>query len=759
LTTTILKRNGIATSLHLDKLHKVAEFACKGLEEEGYTADRLVKEVAIQLKDNMTTRQIQRTLVQTAVELTSISEPNWQYVASRLLAYDAYKEAALNRGYNHFGYGNFYELLQELTDKGLYGSYIIEGFSKDEIQELGRYIVPERDYLLNYSGLKLLLDRYVIRGFNRDILELPQEMFMGIAMHLSLVEKNAENKMKWAKKYYDLASTLRFTFATPTMSGARKVHHQLSSCFIDTVGDSLKGIYASTTNFAEVSKNGGGMGLYYGKVRGRGSDIRGYKNTSSGIIPWIRLANDTSVSVDQLGQRSGSVSVWTDCWHIDLLEFLKLKTNSGDDRAKAHDVFPGICFSDLFWRMAGDDMEEIWYLFCPHEIEKEMGFRLEDAWGEEWEIKYSQCIQNKRLRRQEVKIKDIVKLVITSQLETGTPFVMNRDSVNRMNPNGHAGIIRSSNLCTEILQNMNEQQFVEHTIKTENGDDIIVTEVKAGDFVVCNLSSTVVSRNLTNEQLEESVNAQMRAMDAVIDLNEYPLPNAAVTNKKYRAVGLGSMGYHHALALQGIRWESEEHLEWADQYYEKLSFYTIKASMELAKERGAYPLFEGSDWHTGAYFDKRGLKTVSGGLDWDGLREKVRVHGVRNAYMMAVAPNGSTSVIAGTSASIDPIMDKYWLEEKKGLTVPQTAPDLDKDTFWLYKEAHRTDQMYSIRANSVRQKYIDQGQSFNLYIDPDQVTLRTIFNYYYEAWRLGVKTVYYVRSKSLEIEECVSCSA
>jgi ribonucleoside-diphosphate reductase alpha chain len=750
----IVKRNGTIASLNIDKLKVVAEFAC-----EGYTSERLVKEVEIQLKDNITTRQIQRTLVQTAVELTSIAEPKWQFVASRLLAYDAYKEAAINRGYSHFGYGDFYELVKDLTDKGLYGKYILESYTEDEVRELGNYIVPERDYLLNYNGLKLLMDRYVIRGFDKEILELSQEMFMGIGMHLALSEKTPEDKMKWAKKYYDLASNLRFTFATPTMSGARKPYHQLSSCFIDTMGDSLKGIYATNTNFAEVSKNGGGMGIYVGKVRGRGSDIRGFKNTSGGIVPWIKLINDTAVSVDQLGTRNGSVSVTTDIWHIDLLEFLKLRTNSGDDRAKAHDIFPALSIPDLFWKLAGEDMNKTWYLFCPHEVKKTMGFNLEDAWGEEWEQKYQQCIDNKNLRRIEVAIKDVVKLMITSQIETGTPFVMNRDTVNRTNPNSHEGIVRSSNLCQEILQNMSEQKFVEHVIKDENGDDIIVTKIKAGDFVVCNLSSTVASKNLTDELLEEVVSTQIRAMDAVIDQNEYPLPNAEITNKKWRAVGLGTMGYHHALALLGIKWESEEHLQWADEYYAKWAYYAIKTSMELAKERGSYSQFNGSDWHTGAYFDKRGLKGVIYGLDWDWLREQVSINGIRNGWLMAVAPNGSTSVIAGTSASIDPIMDKYWLEEKKGLTIPQTAPDLNSKTFWLYVEAHKVDQMYSIRANSIRQKYIDQSQSFNLYIDPESVSMREIFNMYYEAWRLGTKTVYYVRSKSLEIEECVSCSA
>jgi ribonucleoside-diphosphate reductase alpha chain len=755
--TTIIKRNGVETSLNLDKLRKVAEFACEGYE--GYSAARLIKEVEMQLKDGMTTRQIQRTLVQTAIELTSISEPDWQFVASRLLAYDAYKEAAINRAYNHFGYGDFFDLIVELTNKGLYGAYMLQSYTKEEIDELGRYIKPERDYLLNYSGLKLLLDRYVIRGADKEIYELPQEMFMGVSMHLASVEKTTEDKMKWAKKYYDLSSTLRFTFATPTMSGARKVHHQLSSCFIDTVPDSRKGIYASLDNFAEVSKNGGGMGKYWGKVRGRGSSVRGIKNASKGVVPGIKLDDDTSTYIDQLGTRNASVTEWIDMSHIDLLEFLKMKTNSGDDRLKAHNIFQGICVPDLFWKMAGDDMEQTWYLFCPYEIDQEMGFRLEDSYDEEWKEKYRQCIENKRLRRIEVKIKDIVKLVITSLLETGGPFIFNRDTVNRLNPCNNSGMIYSTNLCTEIAQNMSETKFVPKKVTLPDGLEIDTHDIEYSDFVVCNLSSTVISRNLTDRELEEVVTAQMRAMDASIDLNDYPLALAKVTNKKYRAVGLGSMGYHHALALQGIKWESEEHLEWANRWFEKWSFFAIKASMELAKERGKCPASEGSDWETGAYFEKRGLRSYTGGLIWDWLRKECAKYGVRNSYMMAPAPNGSSSIYGNTSACNDPVQDKYWLEEKKGMTIPQTAPDLSPQTFWFYTEAHKVDQMYSIRAAAVRQRYIDQSQSFNLYVDPENITMREIFNLYYEAWRLGMKTVYYVRSKSLEIEECVSCSA
>jgi ribonucleoside-diphosphate reductase alpha chain len=243
-------------------------------------------------------------------------------------------------------------------------------------------------------------------------------------------------------------------------------------------------------------------------------------------------------------------------------------------------------------------------------------------------------------------------------------------------------------------------------------------------------------------------------------LNYYPIPQAAVTNKKMRAIGIGMQGYHHALALKGIKWESEDHLFFSDEYTAKWSFGIIKASMELAKERGHYPECPGSDWMTGTYFDKRNLTDIDQyGLDWAWLKKQCMKYGVRNGNLMAIAPTGSTSVVSGSSAGIDPIMDKYWLEEKKGLTVPMTAPDLSPQTFWYYIEAHNVDQMWSIRANAVRQKYIDQGQSFNLYIKPEETSLREVFNLYHEAWRLGVKTVYYMRSKSLEVEDCVSCSA
>ena len=276
---------------------------------------------------------------------------------------------------------------------------------------------------------------------------------MGIAMHLAIPE-NQEDRVMWAKRFYDVLSSLKATMATPTMSNARKPFYQLSSCFIDTVEDSLKGIYKSLDNFAEVSKFGGGMGIYIGKIRAIGSAIRGFKGASGGVIPWIKLFNDTAVAVDQLGVRNGSVAIWLDAWHKEVPEFLQLRTNNGDDRKKAHDIFPGICYPNLFWKLAEEDIDANWYMMCPHEIKSVKGYSLEDFYGEEWEERYYDCVNDERIDKRVMSVKDIVRLIIKSAAETGTPFAFYRDTVNKMNPNKHKGMIYSSNLCTEIMQNM-----------------------------------------------------------------------------------------------------------------------------------------------------------------------------------------------------------------------------------------------------------------------------------------------------------------
>jgi ribonucleoside-diphosphate reductase alpha chain len=739
----IVKRNGKEEELNYSKLKKVIDYACEGLEN----CDPLELEHALigEFRNGITTREIQEALVKTAIEKTSIEQPNWQFVAARLYLYDAYKEAGLSRKYKKFGYSDFFKLVHCLTKQDVYGDYLLQHYSKEEVEELGEYIKPERDFLFNYVGVKQLMDRYTAKSNKAEIMELPQERFMIVAMHLAMKEKH---RIHWAKRFYDVLSQLKATVATPTLANAGKVFHQLSSCFIDTVDDNLWSIYNTNDAFAHVSKFGGGMGIAITKVRAKNSPIRGVAGASGGIVPWIKNFNNTALACNQLGVRQGSVAIYLDVWHKDVLDFLQLKTNAGDDRMKAHDIFPAVNLPDNFMRAV--ENRENYYLFCPHEVETYFSARLEDTYGEEFEDFYKKCVDHPMLPRVEIPAIDIMKRIMQSAFETGTPFIMFKDTVNRMNPNKHAGMIYSSNLCTEILQNGSPSRLVEERIEGNQ----IIRQVENGDYITCNLASINLGRVESDEDLENTTTTLMRSMDNVIDLNFYPVKQSEITNQKYRAIGLGVSGYHQDLAQKGISWESEQHLEYADELFENINYYAIKASMENAKEKGSYELFEGSEWQRGEYFIRRKYSS----LRWKKLREEVQKHGVRNSYMFAIAPTGSTSLISGSTAGIDPVFSKFWMEEKKNGLIPQTAPNLNLKTFWFYKEAHNIDQVWSIRAAGIRQRHIDQGQSFNLYIRPT-ISAKEMLNLYLTAWKVGMKTLYYVRSQSLEVEDCVSCSS
>lgn len=735
-----------------DKLDELLRIVQSDFNDESYSLSALQAKFDSFYKPSMNEEECYAALVKAAVELTTPEAPNWEFIASRLLNYSFQNN--LTNVMNKYGITCLYEKIRYMCDKGLYGDYILTHYSRIEIDEAEGFIVKDRDKLFTYSGLDLLLKRYVIHDHNHVPLETPQEMFMGIALHLCMNEKI--DRMKWVKRTYDMLSRLEVTMATPTMSNARKPYHQLSSCFIDMVPDSLDGIYRSLDNFAKVSKLGGGMGMYFGKVRATGSAIRGFKGAAGGVIRWIRLVNDTAVAVDQLGMRQGAVAVYLDVWHKDLPEFLQLRTNNGDDRMKAHDVFPAVCYPDLFWKLADENIDAPWYLMCPHEILAVKGYSLEDYYGEEWEKRYYDCVNDSHISKRTVSVKDIVRLVLRSAVETGTPFAFNRDTVNRMNPNGHAGMIYCSNLCTEIAQNMAPIEYVSTNISVENGDTVLLTTTRPGDFVVCNLASLSLG-NLPledDEYMQRTIETAVRALDNVIDLNFYPLEYAKLTNHKYRSIGLGVSGYHHMLAKRNIKWESEEHLKFVDEVFERINYAAIKADNALAIERGAYKLFDGSDWQNGDYFKKRGYTSEK----WKDLQRSVCENGMRNAYLLAVAPTSSTSVLSGTTAGVDPVMKRFYLEEKKGSMLPRVAPELSINTWWYYKPAHTIDQTWSIKAAGVRQRHIDQAQSMNLYIT-NEFTMRQVLNLYIEAWKAGVKTIYYVRSKSLEVEDCDSCSA
>lgn len=741
----------IASAVGAEGLSACLTRAAKDYPDDAYAISRLAAKYQSFEKSDMDAEGRLSALVRAAAELTTQEAPKWEFIAARLLMFKFRR--ALTQETARRNIGSFYEKLRYLTDEGLYGAYIPESYSKAEIGACAAFMDERRDDLFTYAGLDLMLARYVIRTRGHIPLETPQEMFLGIALHLAMPEK--KDRLDWVKKFYDALSLFQMTMATPTLSNARKPFHQLSSCFVDTVPDSLEGIYHSVDSFAKVSKFGGGMGMYFGKVRATGSTIRGFEGAAGGVIRWIKLVNDTSVAVDQLGMRQGAVAVYLDAWHKDLPEFLQLRTNNGDDRLKAHDVFPGVCYPDLFWKMAGQDLNQSWYLMCPHEILTVKGYSLEDSYGETWEERYLACVADARIRKREIPLKELVRLILKSAVETGTPFAFFRDTVNRMNTNPQAGMIYCSNLCTEIAQNMSGTELLSREIETKDGETVVVTTTRPGDFVVCNLASLSLGTLPVEDEeaMRGVVGTAVRALDNVIDLNFYPVAYAGITNARYRAIGLGVHGYHHMLARRGIAWEKPEHIAFADAVFERINYLAVEASAQLAQEKGAYPLFPGSDWQTGAYFEKRGYVSEK----WQALSEKVAAGGMRNAYLIAVAPTSSTSILAGTTAGVDPVMHRFFLEEKKGAILPRVAPELSMKTHWYYKSAHLVDQKWSVRAAGARQRHIDQSQSLNLYIT-DEYTLRQVLDLYILAHEAGVKTVYYVRSKALEVEACESCA-
>ncbi|WP_425283789.1 ribonucleoside-diphosphate reductase subunit alpha [Mesobacillus persicus] len=711
-----------------------------------------------------------------ALNQVSMADPNWTFLAAKLYVHELYRKASVNRGFSQESkYGDFYALITELTRIGIYSEDLLSEYSKEEIEQLGVVIVPERDELFQYIGLFLLADRYLAKDYEGNVYELPQERFMIIAMTLMKKEERGQ-RLQLVKDAYWAMSNLYMTVATPTLANAGKSYGQLSSCFIDTVDDSLDGIYLNNWDIARLSKDGGGLGIYLGKVRALGSDIKKFKGNSSGVVPWIRLINDTAVSVDQLGQRQGAIAVYLDVFHKDIMNgFLDLKTNNGDERRKAHDLFTGVSIPDLFMEKLNETDEQgrsigEWHTFCPHQVKQVMGWTdesgtslgLEDFYDEKngkfFSEKYEEAVNHPLLPRKTYRAMDIMARIMISQLETGTPYMFYRDEVNRQNANKHKKgtgrtSIYCSNLCTEITQNMSATTIVKE-YKDEDGNIVIVR--KPGDFVVCNLSSINLPRAVRENVLDKLIPIQMRMLDNVIDQQTISVGQADVTNKKYRAVGLGTFGWHHLLALKGIYWESEEAVSYADQLYEDIAYFTIRSSMELAKEKGAYSEFSGSEWQTGEYFERKQYHDDR----WKDLRKDVSKYGVRNGWMMAVAPNSSTAKIGGSTDGIDPLYAVEYAEEKKNFKFKVTAPDLDHHTYNYYRRTrHMLDQHWSIRQNAARQRHVDQSISFNLYVRHD-IKAKELLQFHMEAWRKGLKTTYYVRSTSqTEMEACEACQS
>lgn len=773
---TVIKRSGRVEPLDVTKIQKFTHSAVLGLEN--VSQSELEVDAKIQFRDKITTEEIQQTLIKTAVDKIDVDAPEWTYVAARLFLYDLYHKV------NRFtGYGK----LKDYFERGESEGRIIKGLrGKFDLDFLDTKIVPERDLQFNYLGIKTLYDRYLIKDRSNKPIELPQHMFMSIAMFLA---QNEREPNEWAVKFYDLLSRFEVMAATPTLSNARTPRHQLSSCYIGSTPDNIEGIFDGYKEMALLSKYGGGIGWDYSKVRGLGSYIDGHKNAAGGVVPFLKITNDVAIAVDQLGTRKGAISVYLEPWHTDIFDFIDLKKNSGEERRRAHDLFPALWIPDLFMKRVEED--GAWTLLDPHECQD-----LTNLHGEAFEKRYLEYERMEGIIKETIRAKELWKKVLTSYFEIGSPFLCFKDNANRLNPNAHKGIIRSSNLCTEIFQNTepnhyliqveyedgSSERFEEHAIITTDtgvekrankitsmdslqGKKVFIAEriAQEGKTAVCNLASINLSKIHTKEDIERVVPIAVRMLDNVIDLNFYPNKKVKRTNLETRAIGLGVMGEAQMLAESKIVWGSQEHLERIDEIMEQVSYHAIKASSTLAKEKGIYPDFEGSNWSKGIFpidlANSEAKKLVDrGGLfgtdcDWDSLREQVKRDGMRNGYLMAIAPTSSISILVGTTQTIEPIYKRKWFEENLSGLIPVVAPNLSLETWNFYQSAYDLDQNLLIKAASIRQKWIDQGQSTNIFISLDKASGKYLNDIYMNAWKLGLKSTYYLRSQSPQAEE------
>ena len=785
---TVIKRNGRTEALDISKIQKYTSAAVEGLSN--VSQSELEVDAQIQFRDGITSKEIQQTLIKTAVDKIDIDAPNWTFVASRLFMFNLYHQVNSFTGYCS---------LEKYFQRGEKEGRLLLGLSDMyDLERLEKHIKPERDMLFNYLGVKTLYDRYLIKDSNSNPIELPQHMFMAISMFLAQRE---ENKHEWAIKFYDMISTFEVMLATPTLSNARTTRHQLSSCYIGSTPDNIEGIFDSYQEMAMLSKFGGGIGWDWTGVRSMGSYIDGHKNAAGGTVPFLKITNDIAIAVDQLGTRKGAIAVYLEPWHIDINDFLDLKKNSGEERRRAHDLFPALWLNDMFMNRVQEDA--IWTLFDPYDCKD-----LAKLYGEDFNKRYLELEEDETLIKERVKAKDLWKKILTSYFETGSPFLCFKDNANRANPNDHYGVIRSSNLCTEIFQNTEPNHYKIKFI-FENGDSVsyeeeelvevdsgikkpakkvtaldslggmpiyVVEKEKVdGATAVCNLASVNLSRINTKEEIDRIVPIAVRALDNVIDLNFYPVEKVKRTNMRSRSIGLGVMGEAQMLAEQNISWGSQDHFDKIDEVMEAVSYNTISASSDIALEKGSYAEFEGSKWSRGIMpMDHANAEVINlvdrGGLfasayEWNELRDKVKKQGMRNGYLMAIAPTSSISILTGTTQAIEPVFKRKWFEENLSGLIPVVVPKLSPETWSYYTPAYDLDQRLLIKAAAIRQKWLDQGQSLNIFITLDKASGKYLNDIYMLAWKLGLKSTYYLRSQSPEVAndvedrsmECVGC--
>ena len=752
--------DGAKRPLDLDRLRRVIGEASVGLS--GVSCELLEKDTLANAFDGMPVAELSQALVLSA-RMRIEEEPNYTFAAARLLL-DQVREQAVGRPVTQAELQDgWLEYFEQYIQSGIEYGILSRELATFDLPKLAKACHLERDNLFQFQGLQILADRYFLHIEGRRI-ELPQAFWMRVAMGLAQREVNREDV---AISFYEQLSTMRYVSSTPTLFNAGCANQQLSSCFLITIGDDLGDIFKAMRDDALLSKFSGGLGNDWTPVRALGSHIKGTNGNSQGVIPFMKIANDTAVAVNQGGKRKGAICAYLETWHLDIEEFLDLRKNTGDDRRRCHDMNTANWVPDLFLERVEADGD--WTLFSPNEAPD-----LHDTFGRDFKIKYEQyeamAKAGKIRTTKTLKAVALWRKMLSMLFETGHPWITFKDPCNLRSPQQHCGVVHSSNLCTEITLNTSQDEVA-----------------------VCNLGSINLAAHTTKagvdiEKLKETVSVAMRMLDNVIDINLYNVPEARRSNLRHRPVGLGIMGFQDALAIRGIPYASDEAVEFADESMEAVSYSAILASSKLAKERGTYASYAGSLWSQGILpldsikllADSRApgalTQDTRARLDWTPVREHVAKHGMRNSNCLAIAPTATISNIIGVSQSIEPmyqnlyvksnmsgdftVINMYLVDDLKarGLWDRQMADDLKyydgsvtaiqripDDLKRIYATAFEISFTWLIDCASRRQKWIDQAQSLNLYMrEPSGKKLDEMYRH---AWHMGCKTTYYLRSQ------------
>ncbi|MET3792294.1 ribonucleoside-diphosphate reductase subunit alpha [Aquamicrobium terrae] len=747
------------------RFRRIVEEACEGLE--AVSPQPVLTEALRNLYDGITEDELSLAPILAARTLVE-TEPNYSFVSARLLL-DRLRREALSfvtgrpeQATQADMAGRYASYFPEFIRTGIEAELIDPELARFDLKRIGAALKADRDLNFQYLGLQTLYDRYFLHTKGKRF-ELPQAFFMRVAMGLAVREIDREAR---AIEFYNLLSSFDFMCSTPTLFNSGTLRPQLSSCFLTTIGDDLDAIFKGVKDNALLAKYSGGLGNDWTPVRGLGAHIKGTNGESQGVVPFLKVANDTAIAVNQGGKRKGAVCAYLETWHVDIEEFLDLRKNTGDDRRRTHDMNTANWVPDLFMERVAADGE--WTLFSPDEVAD-----LHDLYGTAFRTAY-QAYEEKaaaggiRVFRK-VRALDLWRKMLTMLFETGHPWITFKDPCNIRSPQGHAGVVHSSNLCTEITLNTSK-------------DEVAVCNLGS-----VNLANHVSEKGLDLDRLARTVGTAMRMLDNVIDINFYTIPEARASNLRHRPVGLGLMGFQDALQALRIPYASDDAVAFADRSMEAISYHAISASVDLAAERGRYPSFEGSLWSKGILpIDsirlleeaRPGVEMDSGStLDWDSLRKRVKKTGMRNSNTMAIAPTATISNICGVAQSIEPAYQNLFVKSNMSgdFTVVNAAlvHDLKSRGLWdevmvsdlkyfdgsvgqvdripddlkaLYATAFEIDSSWLIEAASRRQKWIDQAQSLNLYIaNPSGKKLDELYRL---AWRKGLKTTYYLRSRS-----------